>query len=118
MKGIIVSYTVMLLMCVFIGVIVALICCYSLWWAFLFLCPIVWSYIPLATLRDKIPKYSDFSTLLFMIAFAIWCVVAMAITMRFNVESFISVVCVISVWAALLMTARLISMVQDSSRKR
>ena len=118
MKSIVISYLCALLMCFFAGVIVTLMCCYSLWWGFLFLFLLSWVWIPLAHLRDEVPKYLDSSTLLFVLSFAFWCVIAMIITMSFNVESFLSVMCVVSVWSALLMTMNLILLVQNNRHQK
>ena len=118
MRGIIICYVSLLFMCLFAGVIVALVCCCSLWWALLFLFLLSWVWVPLAHLRDEVSKHADFSTLLFVLSFAVWCVVAMSITMRFNVESFVSVMCVVSVWSALLMTIKLISLIRYNHLKK
>ena len=118
MRGIIICYVSLLLMCLFAGVIVALVCCYSLWWAFLFLFLLSWVWIPLAHLRDEVSKHVDFSTLLFVLSFAVWCVIAMSITMRINLESFVSVMCVVSVWSALLMTIKLVSLIRYDTHKK
>lgn len=118
MKGIVISYVSMLFMCLLSGIIVALMCCYSLWWVFLFLFLLSWVWIPLAHLRKEVSKHKDFSTLLFMLSFAVWCVIAMVITMWFDKESFISVMCVVSVWSALLMTMNLISLIQSNKHPK
>ena len=114
MKEIVVCYAVMLLLCVFAGVIAALTCCYSSWWALLFFFLLSSACIPYLKIRDEVPKHEDFATLLFVISFAVLCVGAMTITIRLNVESFLSVMVVASIWIALLLTVKLISLAQDN----
>ena len=104
MKSILFSYALMLLQCVFIGVIVALMRTYSLWWGFLFLFPMVWVWLPMAILKEEVPIHANFSTKLFLLAFVVWCVVGVAVTIYMRMESFLSIMCIASVYSAWLMT--------------
>ena len=111
MKDIIVSYVIMLLMCALVGIIVALMCCYSMWCVFLFLFPAVLAWMPLIKLRREVHLNPGFSILLFVVASLLWLIIAVVITNYMDIESFLSVMFVVTAWSALLMTVRLISLV-------
>ena len=96
MKTIVICYVSMLFICILVGIIVALMCKYSLWWGFLFVFPVSWFWIPLSDLRLKIPIYSDFSQVLLMISFALIVVIVVPSMLLIKFESYWSIVCAVS----------------------
>ena len=111
MKAISICYACMLFICVCVGMIVALMCRHSLWWVFLFLFPISWTWIPLAELRAKIPMYPDFSTILLIIAFAVLCVLVSASLLLLKFDTFCSITCIVASVVAILTTMGLIMLI-------
>ena len=112
MKAITFSYAVMLLMCVFAGFIRALVCEYSVGWGFLILCVLAWSVVPFRELRRKVPHYPDFSTVLFVVSFAVLVILVTSTTLlMMKMKTFLSVMCLTSSWLALLMTVWFISFI-------
>lgn len=106
MKAIVISYVIMLLLCVFVGFIFALTLKFALLCGFLVLFPLACSYIPLRELRKGVSFHPDFATILFVISFAVLVIVVFTVTtLLMNMETFLSVMCIVSSWVALLMTA-------------
>jgi len=118
MRVISVSYVCMLLICVSVGMIVALMCKYSLWWVFSLLIPALLAWMPLMKLRKNVCLNPGFSMFFFAVAFLLWLVLAAIITNYMNIESFFSVMSVVATWSAVLMTEKLIPMIHtDKSIK-
>ena len=111
MKAISLSYVFMLLMCIFAGFIIALMYNCSVLWGGLFMCVFAWSLVPFRELRKKVPLYPDFSTVLFVISFAVLVVIVASVTLLMGLKTFLSVMCTASSWLALLMTAFFVSFV-------
>lgn len=111
MKAITLSYAFMLLMSIVAGFILALMCKCSVWWWPLFLFPIAWSLVPLRELRKGARSHSDFSTILFVVSFAVLVVVVVSVTLLMKMETFWSTMCIMSSWVALLLTAWFVSFV-------
>lgn len=111
MKAISLCYVFMLVMSVFAGFIIALMFNYSWLWVFLFVCVFAWSLVPFRELRKKVPQYPDFSTVLFVISFAVLVVVAVSVTLLMGIETFLSMMCTAASWVALFMTAFFVSFV-------
>ena len=106
MKAIVISYVIMLLLCVFVGFVFALTLKCALLYGFLVFFPLGWSYVPLRELRKGAYFHHDFTTILFVISFAVLVIVVFTVTtLLMNMETFLSVMCIASSWVALLMTA-------------
>ena len=109
MKAISIFYVIMLMICVMVGSIGALIFCKSWLWVFLSVFPVALvRRILLPKLRMKIPEFPDFSTVLFVLSFAVLVVITTAVTLLMSFKSFLSIMCIVTAWSALLMTVRLI----------
>ena len=104
MKAVSLIYGFMLFMCVIAGSIVALMCKYSLWWGALFLFIVTWIWFPLAELRDRVSLHFRFSVVLFAISFAILLAIVVAITLLVEIKSFLSIMGIVTVYCACLMT--------------
>ncbi len=115
MKSISVCYAIMLVICVVMGSIFALTWTLESWWRvlcpFLFVFPFAWMLIPFAELRKKIPEFPDFSTVLFVLSFAVLVVITTAVTLLMTFKSFLSIMCIFAVWLALLMTVGFICLI-------
>ena len=111
MKAISLIYVCMLFICVIVGGIATLMWKYSLCWGIsvLFLIPCVC--IPLVELKDRVKKHPNFSTILFVLSFAILVVFVVRVTLLMKIETFLSVMCTVSLWLALLMTMWFVSFI-------
>ena len=117
MRSISVSYAIMLLMCVFVGVIIALMKCYSWPYGLLIFVPLAWSFFPLREIGDGARSYRDFSTLLFVLSFAVLVVIVVTVSLLMKMDTFWSIVCIVSSWMALLMTASFVFLIPRDLQK-
>ena len=108
MKAISICYAIILMTCVIVGSIAALIFCKSWLCVFLLVVPAVLARILVPELRERIPEFPDFSSVLFVLSFAVLVVITTAVTLLMGFKSFLSIMCVVSAWSALLMTVYLI----------
>ncbi len=115
MRLIFVSYVFMLLMCVFVGAITALMRCYSLYYGFLIFVLLAWSLFPLREIGDGARSHPDFSTVLFVLTFAVLVVIVVAVSLLMKMDKFWSIVCIVSSWVALLMTALFVLLIPKES---
>ena len=104
MKAISICYAIMLMTCVIVGTIAALIFCKSWLWVFLSLLPIVLTRILVPELRERVPEFPDFSSVLFVLSFAVLVVVATAAILLMKFESFLSITCMVAAPLASFMT--------------
>ena len=109
MKSIFISYAIMLLMCILAGSILALMIMCSVWWGFLLLLPLVWSWVPVVELKRRIPEHPDLSTILLVLSIAGLLVIVVSVTLLMRKEGFLSIMNIATAWLAFLMTAWFIS---------
>ena len=111
MKAISICYAVMLVACVIVGSIAALIFCKSWLCVFLLVVPAVLARILVPELRERIPEFPDFSSVFFVLSFAVLVVITTAVTLLMGFKSFLSIMCITSAWFALLVTVGFICLI-------
>ena len=116
MKRIWISYVGMLVVCLCIGVISAFMHEYHRLWGILFVFPALGAWVALPELRSKIPSHPEWSSAFLVVSFAVLVVawVAVILSPMRQFDSFTSVMSVISISAAFLMTIGLIMFIPNN----